>query len=241
MGILDEFVPMRKVIPAGKSGCVRVEHFTVSKKEADYGQMRAAVTADRNGGVLPGEYARLVIAPKSLADTCLGELPSDGLVPGDVMMSDTQMEQYTNIEFLVRARGSVLVAGLGLGMILIPALKKDIVESIQVLELNPDVIKLIESPLRKYLTKKASKKLTITQADVFEWKPPKGEKWDTIYFDIWADICEDNLTEITRLKRKFARRLNRGNTNAWMGAWQEDDLRYWSNYHRRQRRAWCGA
>jgi len=237
MGIYDKYVPMRKVIPPGRSGRVAVEHFTVSEADAKFSAMRAAIKADRDIEVPAGEYVRLVIAPKSLADKCLGDLSSDGEFPGDVMMSDTQMEQNTNIEFLIQARGRVLVAGLGLGMVLIPTLKKDLVESIQVLELSPDVIKLVEPHLRKYLTKKANKKLTITQADIFEWNPQKGEKWDTIYFDIWADSSEENLEQVTRLKRKFARRLNRENPDAWMGAWKESDLRYWRNYHRRRNQA----
>ncbi len=233
--ILDGFVSMRKVIPVGKSGCARVEHFTVSQKESDFTRLRAAINVRSGLEVPAGDYVRLMVGSNNkLADQCLGELPEQEDRSGVVMMSDTQTEQRTNFEFLIQARGRVLVAGLGLGVVLIPALKKDLVESIEVIELSPDVIELVEPHLRKYLTKKANKKLTVTEADIFTWKPPKGKKWDTIYFDIWADICGDNLVEITRLKRKFARRLNREKPDAWMGAWQEADLRYERRVERRQ-------
>jgi hypothetical protein len=212
--ILDEFVPMRKIIPPGIAGRARIVHFNVSEEDAKFSQMRAAMKADRDLEVSAGKYVRLVIKNSH-----------SGI--GYTAMSDTQMEKRTNIEFLIQARGHILVAGLGLGLILIPALKKDIVESIEVIEKYPDVIQLVEPHLRIYLDRKCNKKLTVTQGDIFEWKPPKGKKWDTIYFDIWQDVCEDNLEGITRLKRKFARRLNRKNPDCWMGAWKEDDLRYW--------------
>ncbi len=67
----------------------------------------------------------------------------------------------------------------------------------------------------------------------------KGQKWDTIWLDIWVDICEDNLDEVTALKRKFARRLNRENPEYWMQAWQEDYLRYLRRQSRRQEREWA--
>jgi hypothetical protein len=66
----------------------------------------------------------------------------------------------------------------------------------------------------------------VIQADAFSWKPPRGELYDVIYFDIWADICTDNLPEISKLKRRYARRLKRKDSGSWMGAWQEPKLRY---------------
>lgn len=41
-----------------------------------------------------------------------------------------------------------------------------------------------------------------------EVNAPKGQKWDTIYFDIWPDVCIDNLEGAARLARKFSPRLD---------------------------------
>ena len=205
----EQFVPMQQVIPSGESGNARIVHYTISQEQAEFAQTRAAINARRDEYVEPGGYALLKIN-------------------GATVMSDTLMERSSNLDFLWRVNGDVLVAGLGIGLILIPALRNEAVESVTVIEKNQDVIQLVEQPLRKYLLKRGGlgSLLTVVEADIFDWKPPKGKRWDTIYFDIWYDICTDNLEEISKLKRKFARRLNRDNPKCWMGAWKEDDLRY---------------
>lgn len=207
---IGDFVEMSKIVPEAEEGNVKIKHFTISKHDVEVSRMRFAVTGNRHEEVSEGQYVKL-------------------LVNNHLVMSDTKMEQRSNIYFLNRIRlagGNMLVAGLGLGMILLPALRYSNVTSIDVVELEPFVIKLIEPYLRKTLDPKAYKKLNVIEAGILDWTPPKGKKWDVIYFDIWGDICVDNLKEVTYLKRKFARRLNRNNPKAWMGAWMEDDLRY---------------
>jgi len=151
-------------------------------------------------GIPPGKYVRLFV----------GET---------LMMSNTPEEIRSNMSFIALATGDVLVAGLGLGVILHKPLEREDVKSILVIEKSQDVIDAVLPHIRH-------PKLEVVCADIFDWKPPKGKKWDTIYFDIWPDICYDNLKEVTKLKRKFARRLRRDNPRAWMAAWQEDYLRY---------------
>jgi hypothetical protein len=202
------YVPMRKVLPPADLGDAQIIHYSISEKEASFSAMRAAVTANRHEEVDAGKYVRLMIN-------------------NSLVMSDTSMEKRSNLGFIWNANGKVFVAGLGIGLILIPALREEKVEHIEVIEKNPNVIQLVENPLREFLTKNQNKKLTIFEGDVLEYKPAKGCTWDTIYFDIWADICTDNLEEITKLKRKFARRLNRANPACWMGAWKEEELRYY--------------
>lgn len=53
-------------------------------------------------GIQPGTYARLT---DKEAHACI--------------MSNTQMEQVTNREFVKNAHGKVLIGGLGIGMILL--------------------------------------------------------------------------------------------------------------------------
>jgi hypothetical protein len=107
-------------------------------------------------------------------------------------------------------------------MILVPILQNPKVKSVLVLEKYQDVIDLVEAPVRKAVSEDATK-LTVLCADVFMWDPPKGQVFDMIYFDIWPEICTDQLPAITKLKRKFCRRLR---PDGWMKAWQEDHLRF---------------
>lgn len=130
------------------------------------------------------------------------------------MMSDTDAERRSNYEVVRRATGDVLVAGLGLGMIFHPILAKPEVRSVTVVEKFADVVALVEPTLSPV-------KLRVVVADIFAWKPPTGVKWDAIYFDIWPDICVDNLKEMATLHRRFSRRLN---PSGWMGSWKYGEL-----------------
>lgn len=213
------FTEMQTVLPEGEVGSAKLEHFTVSTAESNLTQVRSILS--REDPVAVGTYARL-------------------LINGSTMMSDTLGEQRSNMSFVLQAQqsgGSCLVAGLGIGMILLHPLSLLNVKNIDVVEKNPDVIALVERPLKKFLGKD-SKKLNVIEADIFEWKPPKGQKWDVIYFDIWGDYNTDLLPEITRLKRKFAKRLNRENPECWMGAWRESELRYYKRKEREEARMW---
>lgn len=164
-------------------------------------------SALRRGYVRPGKYARLYVG-------------------GCLMMSDTDMERGSNMRVLLKSHGNVLIAGLGIGMILHPILAKPEVVRVTVVEKCQDVIDLVSPTL-------TSAKMSIINADIFQWKPPKGEKWNTIYFDIWPDICTDNLTEMATLHRRFSRRLVAG---GWMGSWMKDTLLY---YRRKEKGAGC--
>lgn len=111
-------------------------------------------------------------------------------------MSDTDMERRSNARFVHRANGSVLIGGLGLGMILHPTLAKPEVKLVTVVEQNADVIALIAPTLPR------DKRLTIVNGDIYEWKPAKGTKYDTVYFDVWGNMSIDNLAEMATLHRR---------------------------------------
>jgi len=209
---------MVEVVPEGERGDAKVTHFEVSEKDSAYSRMRASVQGYAGEFVPPGRYARLVVG-------------------GSLMMSDTEMEQHTNSRAIYQANGSVLIAGMGLGVMLIPVCQKPGVTKVLVVEKSQDVIDLVEPHVRKFLGEDAEK-LTIIQGDIFDFKPQKGEKWDTIWFDIWPDVCEDNLDGLATLKRRFSKRLNKENPECWMGAWEEARLRYLRRQSRREEREW---
>ena len=208
----SEFHPMIDVIPEGTKGNARVEHVRVSKNASAFTAIRA-MAHGLGEYVREGEYAQLYVG-------------------NWLVMSDTSMEKRSNRGVLWNARGDVLIAGLGLGMILLPLLEKPEVKSILVIEKSQDVIDLVEPHIRKAAKKKGSSKLTVVCADIFEWAPPKGQKWDTIYFDIWGDISTDSLKDMGKLHRKFGRRKNPG---GWMNSWKRAELKLELARQRRQR------
>lgn len=149
-----------------------------------------------------------------------------------LMMSDTNFEQNSNYEVVRKSQGSVLIAGLGLGMIVLPIAKKPEVTEILVIEKYQDVIDLVLPQLLKALGPDAHK-LKVICADILKWAPPKGETWDVIYFDIWPDLCTDNLTEMATLHRRFSRRKK-----VWMGSWARKLLQAQARQDARQRYHW---
>jgi spermidine synthase len=156
-------------------------------------------------------------------------------VGGILMMSDTQMEQRTNREVVHKARGRVLISGLGIGMILVPILAKPEVTSVTVLELSQDVIDLV-------LPHVADPRLEVIQADVFGYKPPKGAKYDVIYHDIWPELSTDTLKEMTKLHRKYAHCLAPG---GWQDSWRKSDLQRAKAKEKEKEKVdyrwgWCG-
>jgi spermidine synthase len=143
------------------------------------------------------------------------------VIDGQIMMTDTGMECYSNREFVKEARGKVLVAGLGIGLILYNILDKAEVTEIVVIEKYSDLIDIVAPEIKNH------PKIKIIHADIDEWNPEKKEMFDTIYFDIWADISTDNLPHIAALEKRFKKHLNKG---GWMNSWMKQYLK------RRERR-----
>jgi predicted membrane-bound spermidine synthase len=177
-------------------------------------QHGAAMESMRGCITRPGKFCRLTVG-------------------GILMMSDTLNERRTCSGVVWNANGRVLVAGLGMGWILHPILSKPEVTEVVVIEKSADVIKAVSPSLAKY-----GDRLKIICADIFEWRPAKGEKFDTIWFDIWPDVSTDDLKEMARLNRAFARNLNRENPKAWRAAWSEDMLKYRRSQESRSGYGW---
>jgi len=201
-----DFPRMVDVVPEARRGVAVVEHFEIDKHTAEFSRMRAAI-GHSDEWVDEGRHAKLY-------------------VDGALVMSDTNMERDSNRPVVRAARGQVLVAGLGLGMILHPILAKPEVEHVVVIEKSQDVIDIVAPTLAPTLS---TKRLSIICADVFGWKPPKGAKWDVIYFDIWASISTDALEDMDKLHRRFRSRLKAG---GWMDSWKRHQLM------RERRRGW---
>lgn len=179
-------------IPEGQRGDWRVVRFDVSADEAAWASVRAL--RDGRGGIVPGTYTKLV---------CKGR---------GTVMSDTPDERRDHMPAYRKAKGHVLINGLGLGMVLGAILKKSEVESVTVVEISQDVIDLVWPHY-------ACDRLKVVKSCAYAYDPPKGVRYGAVWHDIWDSICADNLPSMTRLKRKYGRRAD------WQGCWAEGWLR----------------
>ena len=179
-GALDKY---KVSVPEGKSGDWEVRRFEV-ENGIELLRMRWG-----GRGCDPGQYTQL-------------------LHRGGIVMSDTEAEIRDLRELIWRARGRVLLAGLGLGVAPGAILKKKEVKHVSVVELSKDVIHLV-APFF------ACCRVTIHQGDIFTIPLNKlgPGKFDAAWFDIWPNICADNLPEMHKLHRRFARRAT------WKGSW----------------------
>lgn len=166
----------------------------LEKFEIEQGNFRAMLD-----GIMPGTYIRLTHN-------------------GECVMSDTNMEKKTNEEFCIKAYGDIIIGGLGIGMIIMAIQDKPEVKSITVIEKNQEVIDMVASQLD------FNEKVNIICADVFEWKPEHGVKYDMAYMDIWNWVNQDVYKkEMQPLKRKYARflRSKEINPNRFNKCWAE--------------------
>lgn len=197
------FKEMWKIIPHGEYGKARIDSKILSQAE-----MEASNLVGRLNGSL---WHRYMEEPRHITRLLVG---------GNVMMTDADFERRTNAEVLRRAHGDVLIAGLGIGFVLLPMLEKPEVGRISVVELDVDVMRLVLDPLRRHLTEEQNSRLDIFHQDIFEFET--DEKYDIIYFDIWPSVDPGNLSQIATLKERFASNLREG-PRSWIGAWVEDE------------------
>lgn len=211
MSIYDVHIP--ELVPEGQQGVATIKHFTVSKHDSTFTAIRAM---QHPGAYVPeGRYAQL-------------------LVGRELMMSDTSMERRSNVGFTWKAHGQVLVAGLGLGLILFAIADEPKVEHITVIEKYQDVIDLVGPAVKA----KLGDKVTFVCADIFDWRPAKGVKFNTIYFDVWPNICTDNLKDMAKLHRAFASKLDKSDPARWMDSWMRAELKRQKRAEKNRRGFW---
>lgn len=187
------FLNMADLLEDRQVGDWKLEKFTID------GNNFAAIMQ----GITPGSYVRL-------------------LHKGECVMSDTNMEKRTNMDFCINACGDVLIGGLGIGMIILAIQDNPEVKSITVIEKNQEVIDMVASQLN------FNEKVKIICADVFEWKPETGVKYDVSYMDIWSWINEDIYErEMKPLKRRYSRflRSKKESPNRYNKCWAEYQAR----------------
>ena len=194
---------MIDVIPEGRSGDFVVEHYEVTEHQARMEALRWAFTGNGSYSQKAGKYAVLKYVPVNSSQWSQR-----------ILMSDTPMEMESMESMLRYAKGRVLVGGLGLGVVCLNLIAKQEVTEVLVVELERNVIQLVYPHLKKFDTQS---KITVINGDILNFQPVKGLKFDTIWFDIWDNICADNLEDMNKLHRRFRSRLVQGGyMNSWM-------------------------
>jgi len=193
-------------IPEGTSGDWEVKRFTVSKQDSKLDAIRAIASSSSFGRFTPpGIYTKLERN-------------------GAVVMSDTpdELRDLWSLKWKAK-KGRVLVMGLGLGCAVQMVLGNQEIDCVTVVEKSRDVLTLVGPTLQNAY----GNRLTVIEGDAFLWQPPKGQRWEAVWFDIWDDLCLDNLTEMTKLKRKFGKMAD------WKGCWGEELLRRQERHERK--------
>lgn len=199
--IWGEIVPIRtsryttvmsRILPEGKRGSFAIVHKTLLQGNLVY-------TYDHWGGRMrmgrPDKDFRMVV------------LEIEG--GEDVWMSDSPLEQESLIRPLNNARGDVLTSGLGIGLFSTLVSSRKRIRSITVVEKSPDVIDLVWGHIK-------TPKMTIVQADLWEYLATTDDKYDYVYVDIWG-YWAGAIREIDIAKVAASRLLQPGGrTDVWL-------------------------
>jgi len=182
------YIRMHPVIPEGRVGKFRIVHETIPK-----GTVLRMYDPDE------GRFYRdITTAP--FRETLLVEEGKG------VWMTDDPSSQEELMNVIPKARGRVLMCGLGIGLFpYMLTLYKRPVEEMVVVELSPEVIQLVAPHIQKVVPFP----IYIVEGDAFEYMETTGERFDFVHVDIWGDITAP-LREVERTKELAARCLKPG-------------------------------
>ena len=192
-------------VPEYDAEGVVIRRFEVTQREADFDKLRTALNPQRGDrSVDAGTYTRLE-------------------VDGVLWMTDTPAEVrdlYRIDEIMGQNNGgSMLIVGLGLGLVVGRAITAHDMKWIDVVEREQRVIDAV-GPYYHYLAEQYGCVLNIHHADIHKWRTERGEVapcWGIGFFDIWPHIDSEDMPEVRRLRNRFRPRL------VHFEAWAQDE------------------
>jgi len=238
-------------IPEGESGDWSVKRFTVSKQEAELERLRAVFSFGGGGrGVPEGTYTGLyhgksVImsdTPHEIRDhlgfilRAEGRVLIHGLGLGMCAAAGLKKEEVTHVTVIEKSPDVIKLVGESM----VTLAKEKIESGASQVGTMPSIIRaeneageitsihVYASDGENAIAKQAT--LVIKLDDCFTWKPPKGERWNVVWHDVWDTICTDNLPEMSKMHRRFGRRCD------WQGSWCRERLLF--ERRREQRDPW---
>lgn len=153
-------------IPPGTSGLWAVERLAVSP--------RLSKDAHRvHGGrvVPPGSYTWL----RRHTDA------TQHLAHGEVVMCDVDHELRMHLDFILRARGEILISGLGLGCVVRGLLTMPSIGRIDIVERDEHVLRLVAKHLPD------DDRIHIHWMDALEFARMTPGRWNYAWHDLWTD------------------------------------------------------
>ena len=178
-------------VPDGKLGDWEIDTFTISEHQAKEYNFGVIMYGTPEARIKEGTYKRLI--HKEIG----------------TVMSNTPMEVRDHRKFFHKAEelgGDILINGLGLGMSLTKILEYPNVNSVTVIEMSEEVIKMVAPHFK-------DDRVVVIQHDALTYMPPKGKRFSCVWHDIWPSKDSDNLPEMGTLHRKYGRRCD------WQGSW----------------------
>lgn len=101
---------------------------------------------------------------------------------GEVVMHDTPDELKTHLEFMLRARGNVLISGLGLGCVVRGCLANPAVKRVTVLENSRDVISLVWHYMPQ------QERIELIHTEALDWvRRNRHREFDCAWHDLWEE------------------------------------------------------
>ena len=197
-------------VPVGQSGDAAIEKFTVPE-----GPTLESILIQKSGRrpPSPGEYTALTIR-------------------GQIWMSDTVAEiidHLTAIQTIRRTEAkSVLINGLGIGLVVQAAIQSPSVRVIDVVENHGGVINLVGNYYHD-MAEKHGKTLNIRNGDALSIKWQAHECWNVVWHDIWQNVTADNLEQMKTLHRRYGRRCG------WQGSWCRAECERQERHYKKQR------
>lgn len=179
----QELLRYRVTVPFGRSGRWSVVPVTCAP-----GDRNMAYAAFNHEPCIEGDYTALTHSRSGL------------------VMSDLGPEVVQSMPIIERGTGRVLIHGLGLGMVVAALLAKPDVTSIDVVERERDVIKLVAPSY-------VDPRLHLHHGDALTFRFPPGTRWDCAWHDIWPTIDRDNLPAMRLLHRRYGHRVG------WQASW----------------------
>lgn len=151
------------------------------------------IVSDRNWLLMGYAPLKLKLPWKRIV-TCLVK---DGQ---GLLMSDSPQEMFLQYDAFKAARGKVLVGGLGLGMYATMIANKPEVESVTVVEISKDVVRLCRP---------THPKIRVVRGDFWKYiKKQPLDGFDFVYVDIYYSTgCHEYKLTVLPMKKIFSERI----------------------------------
>lgn len=116
---------------------------------------------------------------------------------GEVVMEDSRRELARHLQILLRARGRILVTGLGLGCVVRGLLAKPEVRHVDVIEIDAAILAMVGPEFE------GNPRITLHHGDAETYRGfPADARWDWAWHDVWSE--EENLNVVhARLLKRF--------------------------------------